>query len=169
MTTIGDRVKEAIDFMNKGQFVSDYMWLITYMGLSTGSSNIMINAIKVKFSHPDIKNDTAGYCKIEDIVYHVMRCGLLHSTGLDSKIQWSENISLGIDIYGNLIISNKFIWGLIGAVIFCPKNHDESIDKTYWISIDNFKFFIQEAWGRVDLAKRVINIKMSPSNSMYKV
>ena len=135
-------------------FVSSYMWLITYMGLP----NVMANAVKVTFSHPDIKNDTSGCCGIEDIVYHVMRCGLLHSTGLDSKIQWSEDVILGTDASGNLTISNKFIWGLIGSIVFCPENKSESIDETYWISIDNFKFFIQEVWGRVDLAKRVITM-----------
>lgn len=186
MITIGDRIKEAIDYMNKGQiehaltptcialdltakkvanknisaksdyknFVSSYMWLITYMGLPS----VMANSVKVKFLHPDIKSDAGGCCGIEDVVYHTIRCGLIHSTGLDSKIQWSEEVILGTDVSGNLTISNKFIWGLIGAIVFCPENHDESIDETYWISIDNFKFFIQEVWGRVDLAKRVISM-----------
>lgn len=54
----------------------------------------MSNAVKIKFSDPDIKSDTAGFCGIEDIVYHIMRCGLVHSTGLDSRIQWSESIIL---------------------------------------------------------------------------
>lgn len=186
MITIGERIKEAIDYMEKGKiehaltptyialdltskkvagkdksaksdykkFISDYMWLITYMGLPS----VMTNAVKVHFSHPDIKSDAAGYCNIEDVVYHVIRCGLIHSTGLDSKIQWSDDVVLGGDGFGNLIISSKFIWGLIGAIIFCPKNHNESIEERYWIKVGSFQFFIQEVWGRLDLAKRAISI-----------
>lgn len=186
MIKIGDRVKEAIDYMSKGQIehaltptcialdltakkvagtnrsaksdykklISDFMWLITYMGLP----HMITNGIKVKFIHPDIISDANGYCGIEDIIYHAIRCGLIHSTGIDQKIHWDENMIIGSDDKGNLILSNKLIWGLLGAIIFCPANQDESIQEDYWISIDDFKFFIQEVWGRVDLAKRVIKI-----------
>ena len=187
MINIGDRLKEAIDYMDRKSpieyaltptcialdltakkvarkdkssrsdykdFISDYMWLITYMGLP----GILAGQIKIKFSHPDIKNDSKGYCGIEDIVYHVIRCGLIHSTGLDSRIRWEEGTVLGTDNSGILTLSSKFIWGLIGAIVFCPQNRDEKIGKTYWISIGDFKFFIQEVWGRVDLAKQVISM-----------
>ncbi|MFA6259795.1 MAG: hypothetical protein WCX29_04295 [Candidatus Peribacteraceae bacterium] len=185
MITIGDRIKEAIDYMEKGhlehaltptciaidltskkttgnprssksdykKFVAEYMWLISYMGLP----GIMAQTIRVKFSHPDILNDTTGHCGVEDVVYHVIRCGLVHSTGIDGRIVWSDSISIGSDDEGNLILNKKFIWGLIGSVIFCPINIDENIDGNYWIRIDDFKFFIQELWGRTDLAQRIIN------------
>ena len=185
MLTIGDHIKEAIDYMDKGKlenallstciaidltaqkitgkqssrtdykkFISDYMWLITYIGLP----GIMAGGIKIPFKHHDIKPDVDGYCGIEDIVYHVIRCSLVHSTGLDSKIVWCENTIIGNDRNGNLEISNKFIWGLIGAIIFCPKNKEEKIPETYWIRINDFKWFIQELWGRIDLIKRIITI-----------
>jgi len=191
MLTIGDRIKKAIDEMGKGQiehaltetciaidltaqkisgksrssrtdykkFIADYMWLISYMGLP----GIIAGAIRIKFKHPDIKPDATGHCGVEDVVYHVIRCGLIHSTGLDEKIKWSDSTIIGSDEDGNLTLCNKFIWGLIGAIIFCPANNNENIDESYWIRIDDFKFFIQQLWGRVDLAKRIINLRTNPN------
>ena len=107
-----------------------------------------------------------GLAGIEDVVYHVMRCGLLHSTGAESKIIWSERIIFGSDELGNLILPQNFIWGLIGVVIFCPANKDEKISENYWIKISDFKFFIQELWGRVDLANRIVSINSGLYNKI---
>lgn len=191
MITIGDRVKEAIDYMEKNQlehaltatcialditaqeisgkeksarsdfkkFLSDYLWIIQYMGIP----GIMGQSIKIGFSHPNIKPDINGNCRIEDIVYHVIRCKLIHSTGLDSKIRWQNN-SFGIDASGNLILPNKFIWGLIGAIVFCPQNKNAVINKNYWIGIDEFKFQIQDIWGRLDIAANIISKKLGTPN-----
>jgi len=188
MVTIGDRIKEAIDYMSKGQiehaltpicialdltakkyagktkssksdykkFISDYMWLISCMGLP----GLITESIRIPFDHPDIKRDNRGFCGIEDIIYHVIRCELIHSTGPDTKIKWSDSIILKGDEPGSLTLSNKFPWGLVGAIIFCPANKDESIDEYYWIQINDFKFFIQEVWGREDLAQRVIRMDL---------
>ncbi|MCA9371553.1 hypothetical protein KC726_01510 [Candidatus Woesebacteria bacterium] len=192
MLTIGDRIKKAIDEMEKGQiehaltevciaiditaqkisgksrssksdykkFVSNYMWLISYMGLP----GIMAGTIRIKFDHKDVKPDATGYCGVEDIVYHIIRCGLIHATGLDERIIWSDNTIIGSDEKGNLTLCNKFIWGLVGAVIFCPENKNEKIDENYWIKIDDYKFFIQELWGRVDLAQRIIKLRINSKN-----
>lgn len=184
MVTVGDRIKEAIDDINQEKlelalshvciaiditarklsgaekskktdykkFLLEYMWLITYMGIP----GLMAPGISFNFKHKDIKSDAEGRCGIEDVIYHVIRCGLIHSTGADSKIVWSHDINISDG--KNLVLPDNLIWGLIGAVVFCPANKDELIPEIYWISIDGFKFFIQEIWGRVDLAQRVIKL-----------
>ena len=186
MITIGDRVKEAIDYMDQRKveyaltpaciaidmtsqkyfsknrsaakdyknFLRDYLWLITYIGLP----GIVSNGLKVRFSHPDVKSDSEGFCTIEEIIYHVVRCGLVHSSGVDSKIIWNTNISIGTDDAGNLHISNKLIWGLLGVVIFCEVNNDEKIDDMYWLSVADFKNFICDLWGRIDIPKKIIKM-----------
>ena len=189
MITIGDRVREAIDYMSKGQieyaltpacialdltakkitgrtkslksdykkFVSDFTWLISYMGLP----GLVAKSIEVPFEHPDIEKNNDGFCRIEDIIYHAIRCELVHSTGPDTKIKWSDRIAIESDGPGSLTLSNKFPWGIIGAIVFCPANHNENIEETYWISMDGFKFFIQEVWGREDLALRVLKMNLN--------
>ena len=68
-------------------------------------------------------NDFFRYdCTLEQIVYHVMRCGLVHGTGENSKIVWNSLVPLALDKDGNLNLSPSFIWGLALAVITCDKS-----------------------------------------------
>ena len=186
MLTVGDRVHEAINYMDKGQielaltptciaidmtaqlyykkikssnkdyknFIKKHLWLITYMGLP----GIYSNSIKISFKHPDIMLDQDGFCSIEDIIYHVIRCGLIHSNGIDSKIEWNRIITLGNCQNGNLLLSDNLIWGLIGSIVFSEVNSNEKTGELCWISIADFKFFINDIWGRIDIPKKVIKM-----------
>jgi len=186
MVSVGRRVQEAIDHMGKREialaltpacialdvtaqryagvkrssrttfkkFVQDYLWLITYMGFP----GLMATTVRVPFTHPDVKPDAAGTVGVEDIIYHIIRCSLVHSDEAAMKVVWNKAIALGLDSSGNLVLSENLIWGLLGAVIFCPTNKAETVPDTYWISIADFKNFISELWGRVDLAKRVVKM-----------
>ena len=183
--TIADRIKKSIDSMEQGdieesltqvciaiditvknlyeldrssgqkykEFISEYMWLISYMGIPT----LMASTIRVPLKHKDVKSDSNGCCGIEDVIFHIIRCKLIHSTGPGSSIIWGENPICSMKGEG-LVLSKNLVWGLIGSVVFCPINKNESIDESYWISVDDFKFFIQEVWGRIDLAVRVIKL-----------
>ena len=186
MITIGYRIKEAIDYMDQGKielaltptcialdmtaqsyyakqnsskkdyknYVKEYFWLITYMGLP----GILSNSLKIPFIHPNVALDADGFCSLEEIIYHVIRCGLVHSTGVDPKIKWNNVISLGLDESGNLLLSSKLIWGLIGSVIFSDINNNQKIDDIYWISIADFKYFINDAWGKSNIPKKIVKI-----------
>lgn len=128
------------------------MWLITFIGFP----GLMSSEVRVPFSHPDVLANSVGTVGIEDIVYHVIRCGSVHTDGSESKINWNKNISLAIDnISGNLVLHENLVWGLLAAVIFSPANKNEAIPDSYWISIWGFKNFVSEYWGRIDLAKRI--------------
>jgi len=137
---------------NFKKFVRDHLWLITYMGFP----GLMASTVRVPFSHPNLKPDSAGTVGIEDIIYHVIRCSLVHSDDKATRIVWNSAVALGLDLAGQLILSDKLVWGLLGAVIFSPFNKDEKIAATYWISIADYKMFVSEFWGRIDLAKRVV-------------
>lgn len=186
MVSVGRRVQEAIDHMGKGeialaltpacialdvtsqryvgashssrahfkQFVQDHLWLITYMGFP----GLMASTVRVPFTHPDLKPDASGTVGLEDIIYHVIRCSLVHSDEKAAKIVWNKVIALGQDQSGNLVLSESLVWGLLGAVIFSPVNKAETVPDTYWFSIADFKMFVSELWGRLDLAKRVVKI-----------
>ena len=185
MVPVGRRVQEAIDHMAKGElelaltaiciavditsqrhkgttrssrsaykaFIREYLWLITYMGFP----GLMATTVRVPFNHPEAKPDAAGNIGIDDIVYHVVRCALIHSDEGARRVKWNSAISLGNDDQGNLILSDKLIWGLAGAVVFAPVNKAETLPDTYWLTIADFKMFVSEMWGREDVAKRVIN------------
>lgn len=134
------------------EFLKENMWMIVNAGMSALTSE----TIKLPFTHKDIKSDSDGYCTLEQIVYHVMRCGLIHDTGENSKIVWNDRISLAIDSDGNLNISPNFIWGLALCVVTCSVNKDEKVGDTCWISIATFKYLINDLWGKRDTIKKII-------------
>ena len=187
MISIGDRIKEAFDHMGRGdyllaltpiciaiditsqkhfgtarssrntykKFVKEYLWLISYVGLP----GLMATTIRIPFSHGEAKTDASGNIGIEDVIYHVVRCSLIHADEKSAKVIWNKAISLGIDEQsGSLILNQQLIWGLIASVVFCPINKNESLPPDYWLQIADFKMFVSELWGRVDIAKRVIKL-----------
>jgi len=187
MVTVGQRVKEAIDYMGQEmpqavtsaltpacialdvtsqrhagasrsarkhfkKFVQDYLWLITYVGFP----GLMSSTVRVPFAHPDVKPDAAGTVGLEDIVYHVIRCSLIHSDERAAKVVWNREIGLGLDSNGDLVLNNQLVWGLVSAVVVAPENRNETIPNDYWLQIGPFRNFVSELWGREDLAKRII-------------
>ncbi len=184
MISVGQRIQEAIDHMDRGdyalaltpacialditsqrhfgakrsgrtiykRFIQEHLWLITYVGLP----GLMATTIRIPFSHPEVKADAAGNIGIEDVIYHVIRCSLVHSDDKSAKVTWNNAISLGMDGSGNLVLNPQLIWGLVAAVVFSPTNKGESIPEQYWLHVADFKMFISELWGRIDIAKRVV-------------
>ena len=182
--SVGQRVQSMIDHMSKGEvelalsdiciaiditsqkyynepissascykrFLKETMWMIVV----TGMGSLITEAIKLPFKHKDIKSDSEGYCTLEQIIYHVMRCGLINGTGEESKIIWNSNVPLAIDKDQNLNISPSFIWGLALCVITCPVNIHERVGDYCWISMATFKYLINDLWGKRDSVKKMI-------------
>ncbi len=132
--------------------MQEYLWLITYVGFP----GLMASTVRVPFTHPDVKPDAAGTVGIEDILYHVIRCSLVHSDEKASRVMWNKAIALGLDQKGNLVLNQGLVWGLLSAIVFAPVNKAESIADSYWLQVGQFTMFISELWGRVDLAKRIV-------------
>ena len=182
--SVGQRVQSMIDHMSKGEielalsdiciaiditsqkyynepnssascykrFLKENIWMIVV----TGMGSLITEAVKLPFTHKDIKSDYEGYCTLEQIIYHVMRCGLIHGTGEESKIVWNTNVPLAIDKNQNLNISPSFIWGLALCVITCPVNLNERVGDYCWISMATFKYLINDLWGKRDSVKNMI-------------
>lgn len=156
--SVGARIQSVIDHMGKNEIemaLSDVCIAVDitaekYYGESQSS------AIKIPFQHKDIKSDEQGYCTLEQIIYHVMRCGLIHGTGEDSKIIWNNRIPLALDKDGNLNLSPSFIWGLALCVIVCDVNRNEKVGETCWISTASFKYLVNDLWGKRENIKMMI-------------
>lgn len=56
---------------------------------------------------------------------------------------------------GKLQIPHTLVGGLLGIAVLHPINKDESVLDKYWIKISDFKMFVSELWGRIDLAVRI--------------
>lgn len=186
MITIAKRVKSAIDHWEKGEvelaltdaciavdatsmkyynlqkskgseykrFLKEFMWLITYSGLP-GLMSQNIQLPRGKLSIPDVTGDTIS---IEQLIYHVVRCDLVHSNSIDPNIVFSNHLTIGID-GDKVLISRRIVWGILHAVIFNTSNADERIDEgLYWTSIYDFKMFIDECWGKIHIPKQVVEL-----------
>lgn len=186
--SIGDRIQAAIDHMDKGdvelalsdvciaiditsqkylnvekssrstykQFLKDNMWII----LTAGFGGVVVEDIKIPFQHPEIKGDDQGYCTLEDVIYHVMRCGLLHGTGENDGLVWTKEVILACH-EGKLNISPTFIWGMMLAVITCPCNQQEHVNDTSWISMASFKYLVNDLWGKKESVRMMIKSQFS--------
>lgn len=56
---------------------------------------------------------------------------------------------------GTLLVPVSVVSGLLSFVVVHPANKNAEIPEKYWISIADFKMFVSELWGRIDLAERV--------------
>lgn len=63
------------------------------------------------------------------------------------------------EIRNNLIyVPDALIGGVVGIVILQPANRDQTVPDQFWINISDFKMFVSEFWGRIDLAERILNL-----------
>lgn len=182
--TVGDRIQSVITHMEKGEielalsdvcialditaqkyynetkssakvykrFLAEHMDVI----LATTNPSIVSKSIKLPFTHPDIYSDKDGYSTLEQIIYHVVRCGLVHGTGESNKIIWNNQIMLFVSQEGELYLPPTLIWGLAICVIACPVNSDQHVMDTAWVSAASFKYLINDLWGKIGSVKLMI-------------
>ncbi|MCO6511177.1 MAG: hypothetical protein J5I65_10345 [Aridibacter famidurans] len=64
--------------------------------------------------------------------------------------------SIHFEMKGDVLLTPvTLISGLLAFSVVHPVNASEEIPDKYWISISDFKMFISEFWGRMDLAVRI--------------
>jgi len=91
----------------------------------------------------------------EELVLHLVRQTAAMGR---TPAQFKFHSGVGFEIRGQQIfIPASLIGGLVGIVIFQPANKGESVPDKYWINVSDFKMFISEFWGRIDLAERIMN------------
>jgi hypothetical protein len=106
-------------------FLEENMRLITCYGFpGINAGGIRIKCINI----PDLKTDQDGYISIADIIYHVVRCSVIHECSIDERIEFTEQTYIG-DFQTKFRIPRKLIIGLLAAVVKSPTNSHEPFDK----------------------------------------
>ena len=72
--------------------------------------------IKVVADIPSLKKDANGYVDMEQIIYHVIRCGLVHNCNIEKAIVFTERTIIGDLNKGVFYLPKHLIWGLIAAI-----------------------------------------------------
>lgn len=124
------------------EFIHDNLGLITKVGF--GPSILNIN---LKYDHPHLEPNPDGLCSIEDIFYHVVRCGLLHAGELPSTLKFVNEYKFQVED-GLLVLPSSLIYGLIAAVVVCPEKLDQTIPDNYALNIRGFEIKLNILWGK---------------------
>ncbi|MBL7780340.1 MAG: hypothetical protein JNM22_03915 [Saprospiraceae bacterium] len=126
------------------KFISKYLRIITAFGFP----GILASGIRIKCENiRDLHTDRDGYVGIEDIIYHIIRCGLIHECEIDSRIEFTDDTIID-DFDGVFKIPKQVFWGLALAVILCEKNIGEVTADEVSINLNGKDFAIDELWGQ---------------------
>ena len=77
-----------------------------------GFPGIEASSIRIKVNVPNValKTDKDGYVDMEQIIYHVIRCGLVHECNIENTIQFTETSIIG-DWNEKFYMPKDIIWG----------------------------------------------------------
>ena len=135
------------DYQN---FIKQQWRLLSFMGLP--------RALPLPLDvHFGLKRMVHGFNLIgaEELVLHLVR-----QTAAAGRLpaQFKFHSGATFELRGNQIfIPASLIGGLVGIVIFQPANLGETVPDKYWINVSDFKMFVSEFWGRIDLAERIMD------------
>ena len=135
---------------NYQEFIKQHWRLLCFMGLPHALPlPLAVEFNLTKFVH--------GFTlrSAEDLILHVIR-----QTALMGKLppQFKFHPGATFEVGNNqILVPAALVGGLVGIVIFQPVNKGESVPDKYWLNVSDFKMFISEFWGRIDLAERVMS------------
>lgn len=125
-------------------------WLRINLGLITrvGMGNVSItDSFRFAFSHPDLKPDVNGLCTLEQLLYHVVRCGVVHQAEISPAVKFGPPGTTTFD-NSTITLSAGFLTGMIFAVVVSPVNAGERSPKDSRIGwIDGRSLAVNDLWG----------------------
>jgi hypothetical protein len=178
MITVAQRVMHAIDSVGRGEyefaledaavaidisaqrhfgkqqsaksdykaFLDEYFWLIELMAL---------NGINLETSiFQNLTIPGVPVPRMPDLVYHIVRCGLVLSTGLPPNVVFVPGRG-ALFAHEYVSLPEQVIWGLLASVVFAKANSAEKSDGDCFLSYENLRFSIRDHWGREDLIRPI--------------
>ncbi len=169
--TIGDRVKECIDKLNVGDFENALIQLsIAFDGTAKKEypPSMKVGKRFKAFLHDNqdiityftfasnmfIDCTFNGY-KLEEIIYHVLRCGLLHEGSIPDEIEFVDQIVIGRP-GGRWRFPKTYVHGGLLAVIGAKSNATESVPPDYGVMIHRNSFRVNSLWGRSEEIRQMM-------------
>ena len=181
METIGEIVQKSVDLLERGlydksfavaciaasetikkahkkddlilfdykSFIDEHWDLLVFMSFPQTKSPFL----EVQFVIKEISLNPRRDYTIKEIVVYLLTYALRNQR-MPSDIRFFA----GNDFEkrnNTLFIPHSLISGLLDLVVVHPVNKDETIPDKYWLNISDFKMFVSELWGRIDIAERV--------------
>ncbi len=126
-------------------FISANIDIITYFTFNT---NILVNC-------------QIGDYSIEQFIYEVLRCGLIHEGELSTRFKFTEPDEPVSMSNKQWCFPKTFIFGLLLAVIGASSNANQKVDDHLSVTIMNNPFRINDLWGRADLIRKAMGPPVS--------
>ncbi len=123
-------------------------FLISKMRIITkyGFPGIIANGIKVKSNNLSTNKSDDSYLDIIDVIYEVIRCGLIHECSVEDTVEFVDQTFIG-DYNSKFRIPKALLFGLIMAVVVSPSNSNQEFSKTITISANKDAITLDEFWG----------------------
>lgn len=125
-------------------FIHQNLALIT----SVAFEGLKGHNLHIAYDHPKLKRNPDGVVPVQDILYHVVRCGLYHEAALPDSLKFTNEGEIRTDENGVLILPSALIYGLIIAVVVSPSNQDERAPKESMLKLGGFGIPVNKLWGR---------------------
>lgn len=126
------------------QFLKNNMRIITTYGFP----GITASGISIKCHNiPDIKTDSEGHTDIENILYHIIRCSLIHQCELDQQIDFVPYTHIG-DFENKFRIPDSLVIGLLLSVVLAECNNQEKLDENYILNLKEEALDLNKIWGK---------------------
>jgi hypothetical protein len=135
-------------------FISNNMQLITMLGLGGMNTKELWLPYPNIGKNEDLKKGEGGFYPLglypfEEIVYHIVRCGLGHEAELPPDLEFVDKPEIRSDPSGKLFLPASLVLGLIFAVMLAPVNKDETDSKSRSIRLgDQYPVPLSRLWGR---------------------
>lgn len=148
--------KDELALVDYKTFIDEHWELLSFMAFP------LINTpyLDQQFVIREISLNPRRSYTIKEIVVHLLTYTLRHgSPPSDMRFLAANKFDVS---NGRLFIPSTLITGLLALAVVHPVNADGEIGDRYWISISDFKMFIDELWGRLDLAERIRKFHQTP-------
>jgi len=109
------------------KFIQENLALITKASFAAITFS---GSLRQKWSHPDLKPSADGFYSFEEIVYHMVRCSLIHNGELPDKVHVHTSNKWEVTADGTLWLPNGLPFGLVLAAIAAPVNSNLRINPT---------------------------------------
>ena len=140
-------------------FIHDNLPLITKVALNGPRIENLHLAVPAEFLQrwPEMKTtDNNTLCSIQEIFYHVVRCGLVHEAELIASLEFQEKAIIRIS-NGKIILPRKLILGFIVSVCVCAANKDDTMPDGHGLNISGYNIPFNALWGKKDQLMNLYN------------
>lgn len=124
-------------------FLHANMDIITKVGFGVPILNL-----NLAYDHPDLKKEANGCCTFQSILYHVVRCGLLHAGTIPQTLIFQEERLIEANGGGKLVLPTSIVYGLLTSVVVAPTNAKEKSPRPVFLNLPCLRIPIEMAWGK---------------------